>query len=375
MDDKDQEHDAMNSHGRPQENNTYNRPFGRSNAHGSSRDDTSDFYDHHSADADDGDEDDSLPWLEPVEDDDNGHGGNIFQIVIVALVALLTLALLGIGLYWWFHRPPAVSGNASVITAEPGPYKTKPREPGGMKIEGEGESAYAASEGRDINSSIDTSVQPEQPMTIAPKQAEQPITPPPPASAPVTKTRPDVVENEPEMSDMTGDTRHSTATHPAAPRPAAPVKHEKEVKPAEHLVKVTEREKPPVAVVKPAAKVEKPEAEHPAEVAKPKSREDSVAGVMSNLHNDAHPADEAKKAPVGAGVIQLGAFGSEAKANEVWSHLTQRYSWIKPLPHQIISVKISEKTFYRLRATAGGQANSFCSQLQAAGETCAHIGK
>lgn len=371
MDDKDQEHDAVNSHGRPQDNHAYNRPFGRSNADGSSHDDP-DFYDHHSADDDDGDEDDSLPWLEPVEDDDNGHGSNIFQVVIVALVALLTLVLLGVGLYWWFHRPPAVSGNASVITAEPGPYKTKPREPGGMKIEGEGESAYAASEGRDINSSIDTSVQPEQPMTIKPKQAEQAITPSTPSPAPATKTRPDIADNQPEMSDMSGDTRRPTATRPAESRPvAAPVKHEKEAKSAEHPAKASEHEKPPV-------KTERAETAHPAEAPKAKKREDAVAGVMNNLHNDAHSADEAKKAPspaAGAGVIQLGAFGSEAKANEVWSHLTQRYSWIKPLPHQIVSVKIGEKTFYRLRATAGSQANSFCSQLQAAGETCAHIGK
>ncbi|TQL17267.1 sporulation related protein [Zymomonas mobilis] len=369
MDDKDQEHDAMNSHGRPQDNNTYNRPFGRSNAHGSSHDDTNDFYDHHS-DEEEGEDDDSLPWLEPVEDDEGGHGGNLFQIIIVALVALLTLTLFGVGLYWWFHRPPTVSGNASLITAEPGPYKTKPREPGGMKIEGEGESAYAASEGRDINSSIDTSAQPEQPMTITPKQTEQPITTP----APVAKARPDTADNEVEMSDMTGDTRHSATARPA------PVKHEKEAaaKAVDRPAKVVEHEKPAVAPAKPVvAKAEKNEIIHSAEVAKPKAKEEtSLAGVMNNLHNDTHPADEAKKAPAsGAGVIQLGAFGSEAKANEVWAHLTQHYGWLKPLPHQVVSVKIGEKTFYRLRATAGGQANSFCSQLQTAGETCAHIGK
>jgi cell division septation protein DedD len=87
------------------------------------------------------------------------------------------------------------------------------------------------------------------------------------------------------------------------------------------------------------------------------------------------PAPAPAAAPVTGGAqIQLGAFSSEAKANEAWKSLSGRFTVLAPLAKSVAAVQSNGKTVYRLRASAGGQASSVCAKLKVAGETCLVIG-
>lgn len=192
---------------------------------------------------------DRLPWLEPVEEEQQAparsSAGRMIGFVILGLV-LLGLA---VGSYGWWSSQGATEGNGELIAAPPGPYKVKPADPGGLSVEGEGDTAFAASEGAEPQGRIDVAAI---------------------AEAPVTE------------------------------------------------------------------------------------------GM------------EAKAAPGAQGLIQLGAFSSEAAANSAWKALAQRFAYLEPLAHQIVPVKSEDKTLYRLRAS-GPDAAALCARLRVAGETCLSV--
>ncbi|QJU57844.1 SPOR domain-containing protein [Sphingomonas sp. AP4-R1] len=253
-----------------------------------------------------------LPWLEPVEDEDDyaaegsGYGG----LILAAILVLVAIALLTAGVIWYRgQRGGAAGGDGQIIKAEPGPYKVRPPNPGGMKPDANGEVTYDTSAGQDVNSPIDLNALPEQPMVApgqnrpAPQQAqrEQPQTPARPAAvpqAPVAK---------------------------AAPQPAAP----------------------PVAAAPPPASRPAPVPQAPAPSAVPE------AG--------------------GVGTVQLGAFSSEAKAKQAWKTLSGRYAGLRDLGMAISPVKSDDKTLYRLRASGAPNAARLCAQLRVAGESCSLV--
>ncbi|MBB4101228.1 SPOR domain-containing protein [Sphingomonas kyeonggiensis] len=107
-------------------------------------------------------DDDRLPWLETVEDDYR-EGPSLSRIL---LLVLLLLAVLGAGAfgYFWYQKQKSLVGNGELIAAPAGDYKVKPDEPGGMKVDGEGDTVFATSQGNSGNSSIDVSALPEAPV-------------------------------------------------------------------------------------------------------------------------------------------------------------------------------------------------------------------
>ncbi|MDG2535986.1 SPOR domain-containing protein [Sphingomonas sp. HITSZ_GF] len=107
-------------------------------------------------------DDDRLPWLETVEEDYR-EGPSFGRIL---LLILLLLAVIGAGAfgYYWYQKQRSLVGNGELIAAPAGEYKVKPDEPGGMKVEGEGDTVFATSQGDTGNSSIDTSALPEAPV-------------------------------------------------------------------------------------------------------------------------------------------------------------------------------------------------------------------
>lgn len=251
-----------------------------------------------------GDED-RLPWLEPVEEDRASAPGT-GKTIAALLVTLLVIGLVVGGIFWLSASRPR-AGAGDLIAAPEGDYKVRPDQPGGMKVEGEGETAFAASDGRETNASIDLSAIPEAPVAGA-------------------------------GSVTTADAASGgIARAPAAPLPAAPAAA------------------PPVAV----ARVAPRPAPVPPAVAAP------VTGGVA-----AAPAAPA----TGGTQVQLGAFGSEAKANAAWKTLSTRFAFLAALPKAVIPVEAGGKTLYRLRARAGGQAGSICARLKVAGESCAVIG-
>lgn len=238
-------------------------------------------------------EEDRLPWLEPVEDETAEEGVSAGRLIAGLVAALVILGCVVGGVYWLKQRVSApqvaANGGPATIAAPAGPYKTKPAEEGGMQVKGQGDSAYAASEGADPNAKIDLSKVPEAPIA---KGAPAPSAPAPAPAKPVetAKATPAPVKQAP-----------APAPKPAVPAPA------------------------------------------PAKVA---------------------------EAPVAGGTIQLGALPSEAAANAAWKSLSGRYAYLASLNHSVVKADVNGKTYYRLRAAAGGDASSVCSKLKVAGEAC-----
>ncbi|WP_242137694.1 SPOR domain-containing protein [Sphingomonas sp. TREG-RG-20F-R18-01] len=106
---------------------------------------------------------DRLPWLETVEQVNDGRTPVIrIVLIIVALLLLVAVAILGYR-YWDTHR--GINGNGALIAAPAGDYKIRPTEPGGMVVDGEGDTAIATSNGVGMgNSSIDMAAAPETPI-------------------------------------------------------------------------------------------------------------------------------------------------------------------------------------------------------------------
>jgi hypothetical protein len=107
-------------------------------------------------------DEDRLPWLETV-DDDYEDGPSVLRIVLLILLALAIIAAAIFG-YQYYKKHKNVDGNGALIAAQEGDYKVKPDDPGGLKVEGEGDTAIATSNGATGNASIDMKAQPEKPI-------------------------------------------------------------------------------------------------------------------------------------------------------------------------------------------------------------------
>jgi len=118
---------------------------------------------------------DRLPWLETVEDDYD-DGPSVVRIVLLVMLALAIVAAAIFG-YQYYKKTQGVDGNGAVIAAQDGDYKVKPDDPGGLKVEGEGDSAIATSNGAGTgNASIDMRAMPEAPIagkTVAPAKLDR----------------------------------------------------------------------------------------------------------------------------------------------------------------------------------------------------------
>ena len=134
-------------------------------------------------------DEDRLPWLEAVDENEERDGPSPMKLVAAILVGLVIIGLIVSGLFWIGNRTEEAAG-PEVIRADQGDYKVRPDDPGGLKVQGSGETAFAASEGAEPKGTINVDAVPEAPVTK--------VTPP----APVARPAP--------------------APGPAAPRPAAP---------------------------------------------------------------------------------------------------------------------------------------------------------
>lgn len=109
-------------------------------------------------------EEDRLPWLEPATPERQRDPRGSVRWVAIGLGALLLLGLLIAGGLWLTRGGDATDGGGALIRAPEGPYKVRPSEPGGMEVEGRGDTSFAASEGVTVNGAIDLAAQPEAPI-------------------------------------------------------------------------------------------------------------------------------------------------------------------------------------------------------------------
>jgi hypothetical protein len=112
-------------------------------------------------------EEDRLPWLEAVDHDDDEERGTGSRMLGFVLLALAALGLLVGGSWWLRTHKQGPQGDGTLIAAKEGDYKVKPNDPGGMKVEGQGDSTFAASQGAEANGKVDPNAKTEAPVALA----------------------------------------------------------------------------------------------------------------------------------------------------------------------------------------------------------------
>ncbi len=216
-------------------------------------------------------DEDRMPWLEAFEDDDGYDGGSNTKMLGFILASLLALGLVVGGTWWLRSQNPGPNGDGTLIAAQEGDYKVKPNDPGGMKVEGQGDAAFAASEGAEANGKVDMASRPEVPVAVVKQGAGAP-------GQPVAAGK------------------NSVSTPMSAG-----------------------------------------------------SKQLAAAALPTN----------------GGGIVQLGAFGSKAVAEQAWTTLAARSPAVARLARSVEVANVNGRTVYRLRANAGtpGAAAQLCASI------------
>jgi hypothetical protein len=95
------------------------------------------------------DDPDRLPWLETADGYEYESGASPVKVAGLVLGGLALLAAIVGGIYWaQRNQATGTEGNGELIAAAEGDYKVPPTDAGGKKFEGEGDAAFAASEGK-----------------------------------------------------------------------------------------------------------------------------------------------------------------------------------------------------------------------------------
>lgn len=109
-------------------------------------------------------DEDRLPWLETVEPDEP-EGPGFARVAALVVLGLAVVAAIVFGIYK-LQGSGGDAGTGEVIAAQPGDYKIKPEEPGGLEVKGEGDTAIATSGGAKAGQgAIDLKAVPEAPVT------------------------------------------------------------------------------------------------------------------------------------------------------------------------------------------------------------------
>ena len=119
-------------------------------------------------------DDGQLPWLQGVEDEDEPRGISARKMLAALLVVLVAAALVAATFFWLGRRDTAISGPPELIRAQPGPYKIKPPNPGGLDIAGESETAFETSAGEDKDAQLDLNAVAETPVAKPVKPQPKP---------------------------------------------------------------------------------------------------------------------------------------------------------------------------------------------------------
>lgn len=119
----------------------------------------------------------ALPWLEAVENEDGPRAISARKMLVALLLVLLAAAVVAGTMFWVGRQSPAQGGAPELIRAEPGPYKIKPTDPGGLDVAGDSETAFSTSAGEDRDATLDVRKLPEE-MTPVPAETPQTATPP-----------------------------------------------------------------------------------------------------------------------------------------------------------------------------------------------------
>ncbi len=101
------------------------------------------------------DDPERLPWLETADGYDYEESASPLKVAALVLGGLALLAAIVGGIYWMQRNQSGGQGNGELIAAQEGDYKVAPADRQGKSFEGEGDTAFAASQGQKTDTKID----------------------------------------------------------------------------------------------------------------------------------------------------------------------------------------------------------------------------
>lgn len=278
-------------------------------------------------------DDEPAPWAEPaararaVPADEPRHTVISWRTLIIGGVVALVLAIgLVIGVRTMLNRDAATaeSGEAGLVRAPAEPYKTRPGNPGGLALEGSGDTIFETGNGAELDGQLDPSALPEEPARPAPRDLL-----PADGSA------------EDGEAALIGSPTAPAATPPSPPAAATPVL-------------------PPSAPPKARETAIPPDKKPPLRAAPAPTSPTAVVNA----------ALAPEKPVVSMGSVQLGAFSTRERATQTWTRLAGRFPELGGLSRSIAEVERDGATLYRLRGAGAANPAEICAKLKSAGETC-----
>ena len=300
------------------------------------------------------------------EDDEDVEGSRLPLLIVLALLVLAMFA----GVVWLAYTQGVARGRTEtpVLTAQNGPARIAPQNPGGAEQPYKGFKIYEQPAPPDDNvDTATTNAVPAAPVPVTPvAAAPKPValTPPP---APVIPPKPVVV-----AAPKPAPVAPKPAPVAAAPKPQAKVAA---VVPAKIV--------PPVAAAKPApaapsvVKKELPPVTAAAPVAATPVGP-ATAAPRSLALVPAKPAPVAAAAPApatGGAILQIGAYKSQAEADTAWkTYKSKHAALLAGATQDVQQADLGDKgTWYRLRIVgfpSKDVASAMCDRLKADGGGC-----
>jgi cell division protein FtsN len=293
---------------------------------------------------------DDMRVFDGAEDDEDVEGSRLPLLIVLALLVLAMFA----GVVWLAYTQGVARGRTEtpVLTAENGPARVAPQNPGGVEQPYKGFKIYEQPAPPDDD--VDAATTPSMPAAAAAKPAPVTATPAPPkpvAAAP----------------------KPLSATPPvSAPKIAAATPAPQAAKPAP-MKQAPVKQAPASAVSKSA--LQPPAPAKPASV--PVGAANSAPRSLALNQPAAAPpvAAPAPAAASGSYVLQIGAYKSQAEADSAWTVYKGRHAaLLSGASSNVQQADLGEKgTWYRLRITgfpSKDVASAMCDRLKADGGSC-----
>jgi len=287
------------------------------------------------------------------EDDEDVEGSRLPLLIVLALLVLAMFA----GFVWLAYSEGVARGRGEtpVITADAGPARVAPANPGGAAEPYKGFKIYEQPAPPDD----DAAAAPAAPAKTA---TAAPASPPPATKPALTETPappPAAKAPAPAAATPAPAAAAKVAATTPAPKPAPPLKASQ--LPPQPAAPIGPATAPPRALNTASAAP----APKPAAPAAPKPAAPAPA------------ATPAVAAPVSAGasVLQIGAYKSQADADRAWStYKTKHASLLAGYAPDVKQVDLGEKgTWFRLRIAgfpSKDVASALCERLKADGGSC-----
>ena len=311
------------------------------------------------------------------EDDEDVEGSRLPLLIVLALLVLAMFA----GVVWLAYTQGVARGRTEtpVLTAQNGPARIAPQNPGGAEQPYKGFKIYEQPAPPDDN--VDTATTAAAPG--APKPVAQAPAPPPVATAPkpvALAPAPAAVAPPKPVAVAAAAPKPQPAPLVAAPKSEPKVATAMPAKPEPAAVKP-----PPVAAAKPApvaapsvAKKDLPPVTAPvaaAPVGPATAAPRSLALVPAKPAAIAAPPAATAAAPSGSAILQIGAYKSQAEAESAWKTYKAKHAALLAGANQDVQqADLGDKgTWYRLRIVgfpSKDVASATCDRLKADGGGC-----